>query len=261
MGILKHPWRVFYRGVWFVCELGFSAVTFVGSVALADGEKDRNRVLWLQSSCRRVLRVFDVSISTAGEIPQSGFLACNHLSYIDILALSAITPCIFIAKRQVGIWPVLGWFAKRSGCLFIDRQKRSDVARLNREMQRHLAAGLLLVLFPEGTSTDGQSLLPFKSSLMEPVAQSQATIFAGRIEYQLKDGDVRCDVCYWGDMTLVPHGLNLLSKRDVQARIAFSRITEPPTDRKELARKLQERVLALALANTEPKSLPEFDRV
>ena len=244
-GILRHPLRVLFRGLWLGAELGISAFNFSWMVGFGKKSRDNNRTKWLQVSSRRMLRVFNVSLGTTGDLPSAGFLACNHLSYLDILLIAAVTPCLFVAKREVGGWPLLGWFARRAGCLFVDREKRSDVARLNQKLRDHLEAGLLLVLFPEGTSSDGQTVLPFKSSLLEPAARTRTSIFAGRIDYEIPDGDVGQEVCYWGDMTLIPHLINLLSKRRIEAQIIFSELTARASDRKELARQLHSRVLSL----------------
>jgi 1-acyl-sn-glycerol-3-phosphate acyltransferase len=245
-GFVQHPFRVVCRGTWLAIELGISALNFLAMVTFAKGSREHNRIRWLRLSSRRLIRVFSVSLTATGSLPRSGFLVCNHLSYLDILVLATVTPCLFVAKREVKRWPVLGWFARRAGCLFVDREKRCDVVRLNKELHERLKAGLLVVLFPEGTSSDGQSVLPFKSSLLEPVASGHEPIYAGRIDYDIRDGDVRQEVCYWGDMTLVPHLMNLLSKQGIAAQITFSDIGVRRGDRKELARQLHRKILGLA---------------
>jgi len=101
------------------------------------------------------------------------------------------------------------------------------------------------VLFPEGTSSDGQTVLPFKSSLLEPAARQTYPLSAGLIQYELVDGDVSEEVCYWKDMTLVPHLINLCGKRAVQASVHFNHLREGNADRKQLARQLHAEVLRM----------------
>jgi 1-acyl-sn-glycerol-3-phosphate acyltransferase len=101
------------------------------------------------------------------------------------------------------------------------------------------------VLFPEGTSSDGKSVLPFKSSLLEPAAKHTHALFASRIGYTLEDGDVGEELCYWGDMTLVPHLFNLLSKKSIHAFVSFTLVHDSSTDRKELARQLHSEISKL----------------
>jgi 1-acyl-sn-glycerol-3-phosphate acyltransferase len=94
-------------------------------------------------------------------------LVANHLSYLDIVLLSSLTPCVFVAKNEVKDWPVFGWFARLAGTVFVDRNDRRDAARANELIRSALREGALVVLFPEGTSSNGSTVLPFKSSLLQ----------------------------------------------------------------------------------------------
>jgi 1-acyl-sn-glycerol-3-phosphate acyltransferase len=192
-----------------------------------------------------LLRVFRIETQFTGDIPPRGLLVCNHLSYLDILVLSGLTPCIFVAKREVKDWPVLGWFAKKAGTVFVHRELRAQAAQTVNKIETALQTGALLVLFPEGTSSGGESILPFKSSLLEPAARQTHSLTAGFLRYELGDGDVSEEVCYWKDMTLVPHLINLCSKRAVQASVEFNRFREGNADRKQLARQLHAEVLRM----------------
>src|SRR6185295_12654419 len=96
-----------------------------------------------------------------------------------------------------------------------------------------LRKGALVILFPEGTSSDGENVLPFKSSLLEPVTRQMHPLTAGHIRYDLPGGNVREDVCYWKDITLVPHLINLLSKGAVRAAVAFTEVRQRNSNRKE----------------------------
>jgi 1-acyl-sn-glycerol-3-phosphate acyltransferase len=159
---------------------------------------------------------------------------------------------VFISKSEVKRWPVFGWFAVLGGSLFVQRNKRSDVARLNQELAQVLDSGALVVLFPEGTSSNGQQILPFKSSLLEPVASLDHPVSAACISYSLDEGDPGIDVCYWGDMTLAPHLLNLFSKPRIGARVAFSQLEPSSNSRKELARDLHSHMVQLKDARPSP---------
>jgi 1-acyl-sn-glycerol-3-phosphate acyltransferase len=106
----------------------------------------------------------------------------------------------------------------------------------------------LVVLFPEGTSSGGETILPFKSSLLEPAAHHLHALTAGLISYELADGNVSEEVCYWKDMTLLPHVLNFLSKRTLQAFVRFTEAPPETTDRKVLARQLHAEVVRLKTA-------------
>jgi len=238
--------RFVFRAIWFAAELLLFVITFAACLLRHGGKIPQlARSRWLQWCSRRTLRVFAVTCESRGPRPETGLLVCNHLSYLDILVLVALTPAVFVSKSEVRDWPVFGWFARKSGTLFVDRTRRRDVTRMNAEIERTLAGGNVLVLFPEGTSWNSHEILPFKSPLLEPVVGARHPLSVGRITYSVADGSVDRDVCYWGDMTFLPHLLNLMTKRQVHARVTFAPVAQPATDRKELAFQLREAVLRL----------------
>ena len=165
---------------------------------------------------------------------------------IAIFVLGATT--VFVAKSEVRRWPVLGWLTHQAGTLFIERGKRADVARINEQAARVLDSGVLLVIFPEGTSSDGREVLPFKSSLLEPVIGRRHALSAAHLSYEVEDGNSGEDVCYWGGMTFGPHLLKLLTKRRIVASVTFTAIAESAGCRKELARHLHSEVSRLKSA-------------
>ena len=171
-----------------------------------------------------------------------------HATFVIILVLGAMAPAVFVAKSEVASWPVFGWFARVCGTIFVRRTVRGDVTRIGAEIRDRLERGFLVVLFPEGTSSDGREVLPFKSPLLEPVREVQREVFAAHVSYTTADGSTLTAVPYWGDMTLLPHMLRLLSQPRVKARVSFSAVTELPDCRKELARQLQREVARLKTA-------------
>jgi 1-acyl-sn-glycerol-3-phosphate acyltransferase len=239
----RHPLRVSGRLIWMIYEFTVAALNFFR--LCGRNSTPAQRALWLQHSSRRMLKIFRTNIRTAGAIPTSGLLVSNHLSYIDILLISSITPAIFVAKREVGTWPVFGMFAKMGGTLFVDRERRLRAGETTNEIQAALDQGALVVLFPEGTSSDGKTVLPFKSSLLEPATRQLHALYAGVVQYRLEDGDVGEELCYWKDMTLVPHLMNLLSKKTIHASVSFTQLREGSKDRKELAKQLHSEILRM----------------
>jgi 1-acyl-sn-glycerol-3-phosphate acyltransferase len=207
------------------------------------------RARWLQSGCRRALRVLRVSLTATGPAPKKSVLVANHLGYLDVLALAASTPVVFVAKREVRDWPVFGWFARMAGTRFIDRENRADVIRVANELAAPLAEGVSVVLFLEGTSTDGRKVLPFKSSLLQPVVSRCWPVAPAAMAFRVPDGHSASDeVCWWGGMTLVPHFMNLLRLPWIEARLAWGAAIVAAGDRKRLAADLRERVIELQAA-------------
>jgi 1-acyl-sn-glycerol-3-phosphate acyltransferase len=227
------------RFIWFAWEVVVIIINYFFTAVLAPKDKQRlARAAWLSRSSRRHLKIFGYSATVAGEIPRSGLLISNHLSYFDILAISATTPAVFVSKAEVRRWPLFGWFAAIAGTVFVERERRTHVGAVNREIETALAVGALVVIFPEGTSSNDQTILPFHTSLLEPAARGGHEISVGWIHYELDDGDAGNEVCYWGDHSFFPHLVNLMGKRRIRATLRFKKFQRTTDDRKELAQQL-----------------------
>jgi len=235
-------WRTFAVAFFSACALAeiMAVILFV--------RRERRlaaRTEWLHRWCRFACRVLGIRVTTHGAMPRSGLLVSNHLSYLDIIVLSSIRPCIFVAKRDVVGWPLFGWLAHAAGAIFVDRQRPLATAFAVTRIHVAIATGLPVVLFPEGTSSDGSTVLPFKSSLLESAVQLGCPVGTAAIAYSLDQGSVADEVCYWRDMTLVPHLLNLFFKREIRSKCSFSIPKLRVGNRKELARALRDEVVSL----------------
>lgn len=201
---------------------------------------------WLQGACRRALRVLAVEVKSSGAPAHGAVIAANHLSYMDILVLASLTPVVFVSKREVRGWPIFGWFAEKAGTRFIDRNRRGDVARIGEELGPVIAADLTVVIFLEGTTTDGRGVLPFKASLLEPAVRHGWRVVPAAMDYAVPAGrSVAMEVCWWGDMTLVPHLWNFTTLPWVRARVTWGDPVAATGQRKALAAELRERVMRL----------------
>jgi 1-acyl-sn-glycerol-3-phosphate acyltransferase len=247
----KHPLRVTGRLLWLAAEMSFAALGYMVSCAFCRKDTPAiKRAKWLQRASRHTLRVFRIEAQPLGPVPSGGLLVSNHLSYLDILVLAALTPCVFVAKSEVKGWPLFGWFAKRAGTIFVHRDRRALAGQAVNEIENALRSGAVVVLFPEGTSSGGQTVLPFKSSLLEPVARPEHSLTVACLRYDLSDGDVSEEVCYWKDMTLVPHLINLCGKLSVQASARFQTVCGERGNRKQLALELHDRILQMKRDDT-----------
>ena len=245
-GLRSHPIRVTGRFLWFVGVVSTAAFDFLFRCAFLPRESmPAARALWLQRHSRRVLKIFKLEARIEGPVPARGLLVSNHLGYLDIFLLASIVPAVFVAKREIKSWPVIGWLTQMGGTLFVDRTRRVQVGLVNDEIQAALNRGALVVLFPEGGSSNGQTVLPFKSSLLEPAVQTTHPLTVNAIQYAIEDGDVVREVCYWGDHTFFPHLLNLLGKHAVRATVRFAPFQRTGADRKQLAVQLREEILKL----------------
>lgn len=200
---------------------------------------------WLRCWSARFLRQMGIAVDYVGPLPRRGLLVSNHLSYVDILVLAAAHPVIFVAKSEIRSWPVVGWLTRCAGTVFVQRGRRQDVARVIAQLPPVVHERAVVAFFPEGTCTDGRTVLPFFSSLLAPAVRNQWPVTPAWISYSLEDGVAAEEACYWGGMAFGPHLLNLLSKRHVRARVVFGPPEPAGLDRKHLARRLHRRVCAL----------------
>jgi 1-acyl-sn-glycerol-3-phosphate acyltransferase len=208
----------------------------------------RARAEWLQRTARGCAWLLGLRIDAPAALPSSGLLVANHLSYLDIIVLASLRPCVFVSKAEVSRWPIFGICARLGGTLFVDRTRRGAVAEISEQMRGPLADGLLLVLFPEGTSSGGDSVLPFKSSLLEPALRLGCSVTPAALGYRLSGGSVPDEICYWRDMTLLPHLLNVFSKRRVEATLRCGLPRPRCGDRKAVAHALHTEVRAFHAA-------------
>lgn len=200
---------------------------------------------WLHETCARALHTLHADLVIHGKAPSHGLMVSNHLSYLDILAYGAAVPCVFVSKAEVERWPIFGRYTRWSGSVFVRRHDRADAARAVVQVGEALQSGAPVVLFPEGTTTDGSRVLRFHSTMLQPAIDVGAAITPCAIGYELDDGNVAREVAWWGDMALPPHVINLLGKKSVRIRIAFGDPVTARGDRKQMSKVLHEKVVAL----------------
>jgi 1-acyl-sn-glycerol-3-phosphate acyltransferase len=207
---------------------------------------------------RKVCRIVGVRLDVDGEIAKNGgvLIVSNHVSWLDIAVLSAVAPVSFVAKQEVSTWPFVKWLAKLQRSVFVDRERRSEVGTKANEIMRRLEAGDHVVLFAEGTSSDGNSVVPFRTALFGAVkptgahpAHPDITVQTLALTYTHFHGlplgrRGRPQVAWYGDMDMASHAWKLLGLGPLDARIRIG----PPVplddfpDRKTLARYAEEKV-------------------
>jgi 1-acyl-sn-glycerol-3-phosphate acyltransferase len=204
------------------------------------------RADWCHRWAIAFLKVVNVELTFRGVPPKAGILACNHLSYVDVVVLHAIHHQVFLSKAEVRDWPIIGPLTRCGGTLFVRRERKADVADLQTDFMHVLNEGIPITIFPEGTSSDGSTVLPFRSSFLEPAAKANCPVTPAWIGYRLDEGSVADEVCYWRDMTFGPHFLKLLSKKKLYATVVFGEPIASGMNRKEMAAALHAEVTKLA---------------
>ena len=200
---------------------------------------------WSRRYGRWIAQVLNLRVEVKGRWPTAPLLACNHLGYLDIVTLAAVVPVRFVAKAEVRHWPWFGWLARCAGTIFVQRRQPRSLIAVGNELHQAVGEGTGVVLFPEATSTDGQSVLPFRSSLLAIAAQECWPVLPVWLGYAIAEGDVAHDVCWWGEMTLLPHLWRLLGLVEIRVTV---RVGQPVRcgERKQLAVQLHRTVCQLA---------------
>ena len=206
------------------------------------------RAAWLHASCARIARRLALAPSVTNQAGDGASLTVsNHLTYLDILVYGAARPFLFVAKSEVRQWPLLGTLASLGGTIFVDRRRSLQVADASREIEQALRAGIPVLLFPEGTSSDGRAVLPFRSPLFDPAIRAGAPVTAAAVRYQAVD-TTEDQVTYWGNMVFLPHLFRTLCVHGLTARIGFESPCRFP-ERKSAAREAWRQVHLLRRAN------------
>jgi 1-acyl-sn-glycerol-3-phosphate acyltransferase len=220
----------------------------------------RERANWLQDAACTVLKRIGMEVVMEGDPPLHGLVVSNHLSYLDVLAYASIAPCVFVAKQEVQSWPVFGTFATMAGTIYVDRERRTANGGAAALIERTLQASVPVVLFPEGTSSDGDSVLRFHSRFFEPAVRANAVVTAAAIGYASSTAEEGA-LAYRGSDVFAPHLVQTLGQHNLEARVAFAATGRPYADRKEAARVTQAEVelLRTVFARHSALKLPQTD--
>lgn len=230
--------------------VGLGAVTCALFIALMIGQallilSRRARLRWrgliFRTWAKAAAALLKIRITQRGVPPRPPFfLVANHLSYVDVFVIASRVDCRFIARHDVSVWPVIGWLCRGVGTIFIDRNNRRDIVRVNAQVEQALGEGGGVVLFPEGTSSAGATVLPFKPGLLEMASRAGFEVSYAALGYRVPAGEApaHLSVCWWGDMTFFRHLWGFFRLSEVQATLTFGGETVRAEDRKALAHQL-----------------------
>ena len=146
------------------------------------------RADWLRDAARMILTALGIGSQVEGQPPACGLVVANHLSYLDILIISAAMPCFFVAKVEIGGWPYFGKAARTGGTIFVDRSSLASAMSVAEQISDRLSLPVPVLLFPEGTSTDGKQVLRFHSRLIDPATAAGAPITTAALRYVIAGG-------------------------------------------------------------------------
>ncbi len=212
---------------------------------LSKAQRDRRVQQWARTMLRRLA----IELKVVGAPAPAGplLLVSNHVSWVDILALHSVCPCRFVAKADVEHWPLLGTLVTGGGTLYVKRESRRDAMRVVHRMVEALKDGDILAVFPEGTTSDGSSVLRFHSGLI------QAAIAAGApvqpVAVQIVDGRSRRPsraASYMGDESLAGSVWRTLCARELCAVVTFGALqVAAGRDRRAWAQELRREIVSM----------------
>jgi 1-acyl-sn-glycerol-3-phosphate acyltransferase len=210
-------------------------------------QKRKNKLI--QAWSKRLLSIFGIELKLKNQVilPNAPFLlASNHISWMDIHAINAFKPIRFVAKSDVEGWPIFGWMAKQLGTVFIKRDNSRHGKHVANEVAKVLETQSVCI-FPEGTSTVGEGVLPFKPNLFESAVIAQAPVYSLAITYRSTASGERSEVAaFIGDMGLLESMAKILNNRQLFVELTFlppsGTAPEASRDRKWLALHSQEAI-------------------
>lgn len=173
----------------------------------------------------KLLGVLHVGLETQGchyaATAQGRMFVANHISWLDVVALNAVTPACFIAKAEVRDWPLLGWMCQRAQTLFVRRDTKRDTARINRQIAALLEQGECIALFPEGATSASAQPGHFHSSLLQGPIDLKAAIYPVAIRYHDGAGKTCGDAAYVGDMTFIQSLWKILCSPSLHVTLVY----------------------------------------
>jgi 1-acyl-sn-glycerol-3-phosphate acyltransferase len=207
--------------------------------------KDQTKKRHIRHWSIHLLTIFHLRhrVINAELLPKSGgyLIAANHISWIDIASIQSFLPCRFVAKSEVADWPVFGWMAEQIGTVFIRRESKRHGKEIANQLET-LLPNEPICIFPEGTSTAGDRVLPFRPNLFESAAQTQVKTFPMTIRYVDQDNQYSDATAFIGEMTLIDSIIKMLRTKSITVELIFGPSPATDLDRKALAQYCEEQV-------------------
>ena len=232
-----------YTGAWFLIWLVTRPVGLVSrrwSLSLHNA--------FVRTWARGLLAILGVRVELRGTLPRAPFLlVSNHLSYVDVFVIQSQLSSLFLAKSEVAGWPLMGFLARSTGTLFVDRERKADLPRVIAVIEDALGRGHGVTVFPEGTSSEGADVMRFKPGVFAVAVRGGHPVQCAAVTYRDPEGGppARLSICWWGDMTFGAHFYRLLALRRVEAVLRFASEPVVASERKQLAASARERVLQI----------------
>jgi len=187
---------------------------------VSKAQRDARKRRW----SKKLLSILSVSVrerSAPRTLPERCVLVLNHISWLDIFVINARSPATFIAKSEIRDWPFVGWLCTLVGTLYIERGKPSAARKATAAIVAELKRGVLIAVFPEGTTSFGRSLEPFHPALFQPALDAEAILQPIALRY-LDPAGAHCDAAgYVGETSFLESVWTIVSTRHIVAELHF----------------------------------------
>ncbi|MFN4147964.1 MAG: lysophospholipid acyltransferase family protein [Rhodocyclaceae bacterium] len=153
---------------------------------------------------RQLLEMLGVrlELGTGRSAPPAGLIVCNHISWLDVFVINAAVPAAFVCKSEVMSWPLIGWLCRHTETIFLERGSRTAAQKTRRAICDELRAGVHVAVFPEGTTTTGERVLPFHAAVFQSAIDARSVVIPVALRYIGRRGDISRAPAYVGDVTL-----------------------------------------------------------
>ena len=237
MRALRASWRLARCLVHTLHGLALCALAF----PRLDARARRRHV---QRWSARMLGALDVDCQVEGAAHDGPvLLVANHVSWLDILAINAVQPARFVAKAEVHRWPLLGRLVAAGGTLFIERERKRDALRVLHQVAAALAAGDVVALFPEGTTSAGEGVLPFHANLLQAALSAGAPLQPLALRYRDARSNPSRAAAYVGETSLVASLWQVLRADRLCVRMTLLAVEPSLLERRAMAARLRERIV------------------
>ena len=202
---------------------------------------EKHRLALKKRWSRQLLTILGVRLRYQGALQAdaklpTGLIVANHISFLDIFVVNAIAPTAFVSKDDIRNWPLIGWLSAHTDTLFLERGSRSAAQRARENLVHHLRRGRRVALFPEGTTTRGDTVLPFHSALLQSAIDAGTTVTPVVLRYRSDDGSHSTAPAYVDDISLLECLRSIANEKRLYAEVlAHAPLTTAAVDRRELS--------------------------
>ncbi len=206
---------------------------------------EQGRLKLIRDWSQKLLRLCGMTLVVHGDensLAAGGLVVGNHVSWIDIYVINAWRPTPFVAKAEIANWPVIGWLAKTIGTIFIQREKRGDARRIMQQLAERISGNERACVFPEGTTGDGQGLLPFHTNLFQAAVIAGAPVQPICLMYADAKGRQSLAPAYVGDMSLMDTLNAMLDAEPLVVHLYIGEVILAGLDRKALAARAEQAI-------------------